>query len=323
MLGKSEKFEEPIGIKQFDLVNTYQQGEAIKFYIEQSGKYAFAKAIYEQFAEKRPGCGEYLGYPFWQSSNLKCYPQSELLRRDLELGLSDHMATYLDNYPLLTLTADNFDLVLQENAIVARPIAPISIPVGSAGAAEYVQQYFKGKLLDSPDAAAIDTYLRNNNYPLAGLGGCIIQAESQTGVHSLVILSIALHESNNGYSGLAQKGKNLFGIKCTQSYKDNWCTFSDKTQCCRSWDKSKLDLIYEPNDPNSYRIYKDWCESINDFARMISTASHYSPAMEHKDNPEEMVVLIKEGGYATNPAWSDNVIARMRTAYNEIETAIA
>ena len=47
LLDKSGTFSEPIGKRQFDLLNIYMRGEGALFYIDQSAKYALQQSIYE------------------------------------------------------------------------------------------------------------------------------------------------------------------------------------------------------------------------------------------------------------------------------------
>jgi tetratricopeptide (TPR) repeat protein len=164
----------------------------------------------------------------------------------------------------------------------------------------------------------IDAYLQSIGSPLVGIGPCVVQSELATKVPAMVTISIALHESAAGTSGLAQKSKNLFGMKCTNSYVENTCKFQDKTECCKVWDKTALDLKYEPNAQNAYRVYQDFCDSVNDFTALISTASRYSEAMQYTANPDIMVRKVQEAGYATDPNWAIAVAKVMHLSEDKI-----
>jgi flagellum-specific peptidoglycan hydrolase FlgJ len=311
---------EPIGIKQFDLMSTYQQGETVKFYVEQSGKYAAAGAVHQAIrTDENNPCGYYLGYPVWQRGSLQCFPTSAIARQGIELDIRASMQDYLEDYPLLTLSADRFHLVMQGSYLVGQPTSSVSLPVSSSGAQQYLASHAPSLPPVVLSDNEIDEWLVSRNSQLAGIGDCMLQVEEQTNVPSLVILGVAIHESGYHLSQLATKSKNLFGMKCADYYVTDHCTLGGEPQCCKSWDKTKLDLVYEPNDPNRYRIYASWCESVADFARLISRADRYKPAMQHTDEPEEMVKKMHAGGYATDPKWSDKVITHMRIIHNEIE----
>lgn len=175
-----------------------------------------------------------------------------------------------------------------------------------------------------PSNIDLDGYFRSKNSELAGIGQCLRDTEKEKNVPILVILSIANLESDKSggqwstLSGLAQVNYNLFGIKCSTNYINNICTFTDKRECCKGWSKTKADIIYEPNAPNVYKAYKNNCESIRDFAKLIAENPRYKIAMDFNKNPEEMIKKIGEAGYATDPTWASKVIARMNIIKNDI-----
>ena len=123
----------------------------------------------------------------------------------------------------------------------------------------------------------------------------------------------------NILSGLATLNYALFGIKCTTYYINNDCKFEDKRLCCRGYSKSKLDIIYEPTAENAYRAYPNYCESVKDFAKLISTSLRYKTAMEFKNDPEKMIRAIGQAGYASDTKWADKVIGRMQIVKRDLE----
>jgi hypothetical protein len=174
-----------------------------------------------------------------------------------------------------------------------------------------------------PSNIDIDEYLKSKNSPLQGVGQCIRDTDKRTKIPASVILGVAVHESNWGKSGLAQQSKNLFGIKCTKSYVDNTCTFAIKSQCCRPYSKTGLDMQWEPDADNTYRVYQDWCESINNFANLISTTQRYSHTLQYASTPTVMLTKIRESGYASDPRWADSVSAIIRQFPSEVASSAA
>ena len=175
-----------------------------------------------------------------------------------------------------------------------------------------------------PSNTDIDTYFRRKNSELAGIGQCIKDVESSTQIPAIIILGVSNLESDKSggqwakLSGLAQLNYNLFGRKCTPSYISERCPFSNKRECCKGYSKKTLDIVYEPNEPNVYRAYPNYCESIQDFGNLISTDNRYSTTMRYTTNPEEMVRLIGKAGYATDLNWANKVIERMRIIKDDL-----
>ena len=174
-----------------------------------------------------------------------------------------------------------------------------------------------------PSNTDIDKYFKSKNSDLTGIGQCIKDVEQQTKVPATVILAVANLESRDfrpeKLSGLAKLNYNLFGIKCSEYYRNVLCTFGDRKQCCKGYSKTSLDITYEPNASNVYRAYPNYCESVKDFANLISTSDRYKSSMDFVSNPQEMVKRIGKAGYATDPAWPGKVIARMSIIEEEIK----
>lgn len=112
-----------IGEFQFKLIKTFQEAEKSLFYIDQSAKYSAYQAVYELGQRGGYGdtnCGDYLGYSLWinfdDEKNLKgCYPEKENIKENFRLHFIDELDGYLYDYPLVYVTADNYDFVLEQN----------------------------------------------------------------------------------------------------------------------------------------------------------------------------------------------------------------
>ncbi|AVI47073.1 MULTISPECIES: phage tail protein [Bacillus] len=113
---------------------------------------------------------------------------------------------------------------------------------------------------------------------------------------SLIIAQACL-ESAWGTSGLAQKGKNLFGIKGTYNgqYVLMWTTEYDK-----SGNATKVQA--------RFRKYPSWYESIQDLAKLYVNGTswdpnHYKAVVGEKDYKKASAALVKSG-YATDPNYA-------------------
>lgn len=62
-----------------------------------------------------------------------------------------------------------------------------------------------------------------------------------------------------------------------------------------------------------FRAYHNFEESFEDYAKLITKARRYKPAMAVKDNPEEFARQLQKCGYATDPRYADKLISVMRT----------
>lgn len=319
-----QSFNEKIGERQSKLINTYQQAEKALLYIDQSAKYSAYQSIYDLAQNggfsKEKKCGDYLNYSFWRTDSKEIDECTPDFKENFKLTFNDNLNQHFEKYNKnsnIIIPKDNYNNLVVKGKLTILGIADsdLTLPIGLKR--EAVPTVVSIEF--TPSNTDIDTYLKITKSPLAGLGQCMIDAEKRTKVPASVILSVALHETGYGKSGLAQKSKNLFGIKCTKSYIEKTCTFADKKECCKVWDKTALDLKYEPNSPNAYRVYQNHCESINNFAGLISQSKRYSIAMQFASQPTFMIYKIREAGYATDPNWATGVNNIMQKAQAEIK----
>ncbi|MGN7271121.1 phage tail protein [Bacillus licheniformis] len=112
---------------------------------------------------------------------------------------------------------------------------------------------------------------------------------------SLIIAQACL-ESAWGTSGLAQKGKNLFGIKGTYNgqYVLMWTTEYDR--------KGNATRVQA-----KFRKYPSWYASLQDLAKLYVNGTswdpdHYKAIVGEKDYKKATAALVK-AGYATDPAY--------------------
>ena len=115
----------------------------------------------------------------------------------------------------------------------------------------------------------------------------------ETGIPASIILGIAMHESGNGNSNIAQKLNNQFGIKGNSGsvyYKN----------------KKKV--------RSAYKKYDSIMESFADFARIITQRRNrgaISPELTETEY-EKWVRGIQRSGYASSKKWGAQVLAIIR-----------
>jgi flagellum-specific peptidoglycan hydrolase FlgJ len=117
---------------------------------------------------------------------------------------------------------------------------------------------------------------------------------------SLVIAQACL-ESNFGKSGLAQKGKNLFGIK--GSYNGQSVTM--RTHEYQRGKKIWIDA--------SFRKYPSWYESLEDLAKLYINGvswdrNKYKPIIG-ETNYVMACKKVQESGYCTDPNYASKLIS--------------
>jgi flagellar protein FlgJ len=315
-------------------------------YISSSAILAASQAAYDLGLKggQEPKCNLYFGYTLWTSMGQpydnKCQISSSIvytnfLEHTREI-LNSYIDTINDDAETLIPTNNYNSLSLVDGSLIGKSEVQMDVAIGAGTNLPSQRRPVSVSAFDTtieipfitaeapttmaPTASSntIDTFLSKKKSPLGGIGSCILETEKRTKIPAVVILSVANHESNYGKSGLSQKSKNLFGIKCSQSYIEQACTFTNKQECCKVWSKTALDLKYEPNAPNAYRVYQDWCASINDFANLISKNQRYKQAMVYRDDPVRMIEEIRKAGYATDPNWATSIGQMIIIAQTEI-----
>jgi flagellum-specific peptidoglycan hydrolase FlgJ len=111
----------------------------------------------------------------------------------------------------------------------------------------------------------------------------------ETGIPASIILGIAMHESGNGNSKIAQNLNNQFGVKGggTTVYYNN---------------KKKV--------KTSYKKYDSILESFADFARIMTERKQFSHLAESltQYDYEKWVKGIQRSGYASSRKWASQVL---------------
>lgn len=134
---KYKRFNKEIGEKQFELINTYQEGEKLLFYIDQSAKYSAYQGVYD--LAKHGGCSsgnEYNGYRLWAVDSPRdgiCYPSAENSKNGLFHFVSNNLNNYLSKYyakfnkPIFP--SNNYDFALEDGTIIGIAKSPLVLPI--------------------------------------------------------------------------------------------------------------------------------------------------------------------------------------------------
>ncbi|MBI2954039.1 MAG: glucosaminidase domain-containing protein [Chloroflexi bacterium] len=126
-------------------------------------------------------------------------------------------------------------------------------------------------------------------------------SQKQTGVPTSVTIAQAILESNWGNSRLARDANNYFGIKAREKSGSAGVIYID------TWEflGGKNITVSEP-----FRAYASMIESFIDHGLFFQN-SRYALAMQNAADPRQFARLIHKAGYATDPSYSDKLIALM------------
>ncbi len=126
---------------------------------------------------------------------------------------------------------------------------------------------------------------------------------SRTGVFASVTLAQSILESGWGKSGLSMKYNNMFGIKCSKSWKGE-CV-SMKTQ--EEYTPGVYTTIMD-----DFRVYNSVDESLNDHSQFLKENSRYSKAgVFTASNARSQIAAIKKAGYATSSSYVSLITSLM------------
>ena len=118
-----------------------------------------------------------------------------------------------------------------------------------------------------------------------------IKEMKKYGIPASITLAHGMLESGNGKSRLAKKGKNHFGIKCTNDWEGRTIKEDDdkKNECFRRYRKAE----------HSYR----------DHSEFIANRERYRFLFEYdKKDYKSWAYGLKQAGYATNPKYPELII---------------
>lgn len=119
----------------------------------------------------------------------------------------------------------------------------------------------------------------------------VMEDMKQSKILASLTASQALIESNKGNSGLAVKGKNLFGIKGKYNGK------SVSMMTTEYYNGVAQRVMAD------FRAYPSWAESIADHSGLFNRNARYKNLRNCQDY-EEACINVKKDGYATSPTYS-------------------
>lgn len=111
-----------------------------------------------------------------------------------------------------------------------------------------------------------------------------------------VMIAQSILESNWGRSELSQEYNNYFGIKAVK--KDDGIAFETE-----EYVEGQSGRYME-----NFKKYSSKKESFDHYGKLLSTAKRYQKVKTAK-NYKEAAQFIKEGGYATDPAYAEKIIS--------------
>lgn len=125
------------------------------------------------------------------------------------------------------------------------------------------------------------------------------------GIDPYILLAQAAHETGWLRS---VRGNNLYGIKANSSWKGETVDFTTH------------EVVKGVSRPFvlRFRAYPRFRDSMEDYCKLISTATRYVAAWVNRDNAADYFEEIAKAGYATDPAYS----VKLQSIYRSIKEAV-
>ncbi|MGH3682982.1 MAG: sporangiospore maturation cell wall hydrolase GsmA, partial [Natronosporangium sp.] len=120
-----------------------------------------------------------------------------------------------------------------------------------------------------------------------------------------VTVAQAINESGWGSSALTEHGNAYFGIKC-------FGTPGGIAVGCRPYDTRECDDDDCFATTGTFRVHRSAARSFADHGNFLTVNPRYRPAFDHTGDPDRFAREIHRAGYATDPSYSDKLIALMR-----------
>lgn len=131
------------------------------------------------------------------------------------------------------------------------------------------------------------------------------EVERAYGVPAPVTIAQAINESGWGRSDLTTEGNAYFGTKC-------FGTPGPIATGCRPYATTECDGANCFPTTDTFRVYRAVSASFADHGRFLTVNPRYSGAFAHTDDPNQFAREIHQAGYATDPLYSDKLIALMQ-----------
>ncbi|MDE2103876.1 MAG: glucosaminidase domain-containing protein [Patescibacteria group bacterium] len=130
------------------------------------------------------------------------------------------------------------------------------------------------------------------------IGTAAKQSMRQTGLSAAFVIAEAALESGWGGSELAQRGKNLFGVKAFPGWEG--ATMSLPT---REFFKGRWVTVNA-----QWCVYVDWIDSILAHAKFLFGEPRYKPALTVREDVKKFAPAIQAAGYATDPEYAKKIL---------------
>jgi flagellum-specific peptidoglycan hydrolase FlgJ len=119
--------------------------------------------------------------------------------------------------------------------------------------------------------------------------------QDETGIPASITLAQIILESGTTLSGLAQKAKNLFGIKGTGPAGS---VYMPTHEVVNGTTKTVM---------AQFRAYHTYLESMEDHARLLST-DRYAKYFKNAKTVDDYAYALQKAGYATDPNYAQKLI---------------
>jgi hypothetical protein len=128
-------------------------------------------------------------------------------------------------------------------------------------------------------------------------------SSDRTGVPASITVAQAILESDWGRSALSRHAGNYFGMKAIGGLGNDGVVWMPTSEFDAEGEH------YETLSP--FRAYKSLTDSMLDHDLLLRDAARYAPAMQVANDPRQFAHMLVQGGYATDPAYADKLIALM------------
>ncbi len=133
------------------------------------------------------------------------------------------------------------------------------------------------------------------------------QAGKQLGVDPKVLVAQSVLETGWGQHMMQQPDQptsnNLFGIKSTRHWQGEKVAVSSL---------EFIDQIPQKK-VSSFKVYQDFSQSFRDYVDLVTNSPRYQPALQQASSAENYIQSLQEGGYATDPNYSEKIISIMNS----------
>ncbi|MDK7376976.1 glycoside hydrolase family 73 protein [Peptoniphilus harei] len=156
--------------------------------------------------------------------------------------------------------------------------------------------FFMGLLISSASEKRAQEELNYRQTYIAETEKLAVRVAKKYDLLPSVMIAQSILESNWGRSELSQEYNNYFGIKAVK--KDDGIAFETE-----EYVEGQSGRYME-----NFKKYSSKKESFDHYGKLLSTAKRYKKVKTAK-NYKEAAQFIKEGGYATDPAYAEKIIS--------------